>query len=276
MSSRITIPEKWYRPYPYNAGGRDNGGMATRMPNPDQKEVRALIDIMPQLCRTSTNFTHFSTVPLVLNTFNCRSNYVRSRGTWVYVYETLIDPTQTNQKSKNLEFPKDVVADLRTKWSSVALHPNRSKPLTLPRYRFVAWIFQHKTSVGTSVTERRRYIFSLVIWDREINEMQWHDTGVDVKNQQDRWKAVCNWWGSLESNGISRRTGPRLALFGEIIDDRDEDGCHDDYQLLCDGARAIPGKNRSPAYYSTTILPGKVITRLFFRLSTVSAAWRNC
>ncbi|XXH03238.1 hypothetical protein Hte_009636 [Hypoxylon texense] len=268
----VPLPYIWERPYPFNNDGTNNQGSRTRMPHPNDNQLKLLADIFPQLTRPATNFTQFSAVPLVLNMFNNRSNAVRSNGSWVYTYHKLIDPKVIEE---NLDFDEGVQQDLRTPWSSVVNYPNRRKPMRLPRYRFVAFIYQHKyMGRDNSITDRRRFIFSLVYWDRERNEMFWHDTGLNPSEQQQRWADVQNWWRSVRNNQMPPGQGPRIQLFGRNVSGTTPNyantfrrfkgtpkrqnaiaNCHDEYLHVLDAAHTNPGAPRAHGYWSMSITP---------------------
>ncbi|KAI6086879.1 hypothetical protein F4821DRAFT_278345 [Hypoxylon rubiginosum] len=206
------IPYRWHRPYPYNENGTQNGGFANRMPNPTDAQLDSLKGIFPQLCHTTKNFSLFTHVPLALNTFNCRSNHIRSRGVWVYVHDKLQDARCPPADGCLPSFPDGVREDFETPWTSVATNPDRRG---LPRYRFAVWIF-HNANLGGSVSDRRQLIFSFVFWDRETDEMHWHDTGLNMFEQERRWDQMREWWQAVTDTGLPNDTAP-IEKFGPTI-----------------------------------------------------------
>lgn len=173
--SIMAAPPLWNRPHPFHFNNLPQ--QPVDMPRPDDTQLRHLESVFYKLCHPTEVFTSPTHVPIALNLYNNRTSAIRAQGAWVYCWQTLIEPHAAFVPPLTLQWPPRVLEDCQQPWITMAGTPlgqmvNRVQPVRLPRYRYVAWIFYHR---GAS---RRHDVFSLVYWDREYNEMFWHDTYV--------------------------------------------------------------------------------------------------
>ncbi|KAI0155445.1 hypothetical protein GGR52DRAFT_566694 [Hypoxylon sp. FL1284] len=268
----VDLPDvriEWTRAAPFNDPGTYNNGLDCRVPFLDDGRLKDMEALFAQLVRPSKTLTQFQAVPLALNLFNNRNMEVCRRGTWVYTYPTIVDPKVIKDNHDLDEIPDDVLRDMNAPWVSVETNPNRHSPYFHPRYRFMVVIFQHKEpGRSNSSSERKRFVFSMVYFDREHTELHWHDTGVDPYRQEERWRDVRNWWSHLNLAGFIRQFAPRMRLFGHAVqvdnirwhmararfpNTPENQLCHEEFQRMLDGARTKMGMRGGQIYWSLSL-----------------------
>ncbi|KAI1452071.1 hypothetical protein F4805DRAFT_471131 [Annulohypoxylon moriforme] len=151
------------------------------------------------------NYPRLNSVPLALNAYNC--NRRQDIDPWAYFHSvTTITPEDANMKGcPSIELDEEVKDDLGKPWDPIR-HTggqfNREKqqfergdwtpPPGSAKYRFLCFIHKHRIDRRST---NQKGVHTISIWDREWDELTWHDTyhvGRDVRTREIQrfWQSV--------------------------------------------------------------------------------------
>ncbi|KAH9908568.1 hypothetical protein F4778DRAFT_717658 [Xylariomycetidae sp. FL2044] len=158
-----------------------------------------------------------SRIPLMLNIFNMYDSInLNTGGTFVYFHKIEILPP-AGAAPPPINFPAEILADMTTMWASLLQYNYRGPiGIRLARYRF--YVFIHVHNPGPTSAQ----CYSMSVWDRELNFMQWCDTRWVTQGStlDTRWAEVVNYWqtvalppGVVLPPNIAAAVGGNIAHF---------------------------------------------------------------
>ncbi|KAI0887782.1 uncharacterized protein GGS22DRAFT_185161 [Annulohypoxylon maeteangense] len=167
-------------PGPFQCGNYD----PRNLPDLDDDSLDDLTAVLRALAKGS--YPRLDSVPLALNAYNC--NRKVDIDPWAYFHPvTVITPADVKMKgSPSIELDKDVIDDMAKPWNPIR-HTggqfNAAKrqfergdwtpPPGSARYRFLCFIHKHRINRKSTI---QKGVHTVSIWDREWDELTWHDT----------------------------------------------------------------------------------------------------
>ncbi|KAI1141240.1 hypothetical protein F5Y05DRAFT_423137 [Hypoxylon sp. FL0543] len=182
------------------------------LPDLNNDEFESLTAVLKALARGG--YPRLDAVPLALNAFNCnkRTDGTEDLEPWAHFHPvTIITPENARRREhQELELDVEILEDLTKPWRSIRdTHIRRGGAWVmqlgrdwtpqehLARYRFICFIHKHRIDRRPS---SQKGVHTISIWDREWDELTWHDTyHVD---REVRRREIKQFWQEVSVPGI--------------------------------------------------------------------------
>ncbi|OTB03621.1 hypothetical protein M426DRAFT_12339 [Hypoxylon sp. CI-4A] len=181
------------------------------IPDLDDEELDSLTAVLKALARGG--YPRFESVPLALNAYNCNQipDGTGEERPWAYFHPvTHITPMDVELREyPEIDIDHQIAMDLQKPWKSIrggdqinaeegqdedaAGSHRRSSARTSnqppAQYRFICFIHKHKINRRSSF---QKGVHTISIWDREWDELTWHDTY--HINREERRREIKRFW----------------------------------------------------------------------------------
>ncbi|KAI0835096.1 hypothetical protein F5Y06DRAFT_300036 [Hypoxylon sp. FL0890] len=212
------------RPMPFRY--RDDN--PRNLPDLDDEEFASLTAVLKALARGG--YPRLDSVPLALNAYNCNksSNGKTDKEPWAHFHPITVITSEDAQRRVHPEIELDIaiLEDLEKPWELLQARQvrtergeweSRSEKDWTPRenkarYRFICFIHKHRID-RRSTTQKGVYTIS--IWDREWEELTWHDT-YHVNREVRRREIKRFWWEVSAPGFIGALHGDREKFMNRI------------------------------------------------------------
>ncbi|KAI3321165.1 hypothetical protein HD806DRAFT_546603 [Xylariaceae sp. AK1471] len=185
--------------------------LTNQLPILDQQESDDLAAVIRSLAIGRA--PRIGAVTTALNAYNIVQTPVNGKRTWAY-FHTITDISPADARLKfppRIALEDNVLNDLFTPWHSINPDPNQGgQSAKTASYRFICFIHKHRVGPRTG---KYQNIFTISIWDRELDEMTWHD--VYPRGRRDRRAAIMHFWEIVETPACEF-THPRAAFLTKI------------------------------------------------------------
>ncbi|KAI1402754.1 hypothetical protein F4819DRAFT_263402 [Hypoxylon fuscum] len=189
------------------------------LPDLDDEELDDITAVLKALAKGS--YPRLDAVPLALNAYNCNweSDGDEDRP-WAYFHEiTTITPEGTPLKQRpQILLDGRIRDDLKRPWTSIrtghkfgeagegsSASPNSAK------YRFLCFIHRHRIDRRATA---QKGVHTMSIWDREWDELTWHDTY--HVSRPARRREIQRFWALVAAPGLIGKHEKREAFVGRI------------------------------------------------------------
>ncbi|KAI2629917.1 hypothetical protein GGR54DRAFT_636098 [Hypoxylon sp. NC1633] len=195
------------------------------LPDLDDDELDDIAAVLRALARGS--YPRLSAVPLALNAYNCdrsgdgSGSDGRGDGPWAYFHPVTVVAPEDRAAAARPEIELDGVVgeDLGRAWVRVRgsggyAGEEEGEPgmVDIARYRFMCFIHKHRIDRRTTC---QKGVHTISIWDREWDELTWHDTY--HVNRETRRREIRRFWERANAPGLIEKQGlTREQFMGRI------------------------------------------------------------
>ncbi|KAI0120837.1 hypothetical protein F4776DRAFT_665464 [Hypoxylon sp. NC0597] len=183
------------------------------LPNLNDEEFDSLTAVLKALARGG--YPRLDAVPLALNAYNCNKKSDGGEDTepWAHFHEiTVIMPEDARRKVRpEIELDEAILEDLEKPWQSLRSRYVQGEPGNWEsqssegwapepdsaRYRFICFIHKHR--IDRRMTSQK-CVHTISIWDREWDELTWHDTY--HINREARRREIKRFWEDVSAPGF--------------------------------------------------------------------------
>ncbi|KAI1077224.1 hypothetical protein F5B20DRAFT_583469 [Whalleya microplaca] len=163
------------RPWPFVYDADD---MSRYIPDFSNDEYNDITAVLRSLARGG--YPRLDAVPTALNAYNCNQTRGCHAESWAYFHEvTTITPLDEEMRVEpSIVLPPVIADDFNKDWREIkdrrnCGHEAPGWPIALASYRFLCFIHKHRIDRRGS---SQKGVHTISIWDRELEEMTWHDT----------------------------------------------------------------------------------------------------
>ncbi|KAI6084013.1 hypothetical protein F4821DRAFT_262338 [Hypoxylon rubiginosum] len=148
------------------------------LPNFTHEQLGDITAVLKSLARGT--YPRFESVPTALNAYNCNWGSSTADEPWAYFHPvTTITPEEEKLKQRPVvQLDNRIQADLQKPWVSIRTgerfeEENERKLKSSAQYRFICFIHKHHIDMHRQTAQKS--IFTISIWDREWDELTYHD-----------------------------------------------------------------------------------------------------
>ncbi|KAI1817290.1 hypothetical protein GGS20DRAFT_582622 [Poronia punctata] len=229
-SDSTGIGERTVYPAPFTYDGIGE----PQLPTLTEKDLSNITSVLRGLSRGV--LPRADAVPTALNAYNITQEPSKGKNAWAYFHsvtniaaadedgrgnregweQATRKPATSRRRAEtstsHIVVPDEVILDTMKEW-----HPIREGEedaagswMESASYRFLCFIHSHRLSRGNS--RRSKAIYTISIWDRQHEEMTWHDTC--AYERSDRRAAIRHFWSRVQTN--LKFMNPRKTFLAQI------------------------------------------------------------
>ncbi|KAI1380109.1 hypothetical protein F4677DRAFT_462972 [Hypoxylon crocopeplum] len=204
------------RPVPFRYTDDD----PRNLPDLDDDEFGDLTAVLKALAKG--NYPRLDAVPLALNAYNCNRRAGSRDEPWSYFHPvTIIQPEDVPRKGRPvIDFEEEIINDLEKPWQPIRNGGNQlgqdgggggGGGGGNARYRFLCFIHKHRIDRRPSA---HKGVHTISIWDREWDELTWHDTYPIAR--ESRRREIRTFWSRARAPGLIEGSFSREDFLSRI------------------------------------------------------------
>ncbi|KAI0518069.1 hypothetical protein F5B22DRAFT_654387 [Xylaria bambusicola] len=167
-----------------------NDAITKSLPILDEDDIGDLTAVLKALAKG--RLPRQTSIVKVLNAYNITQ--VTAKRAWAYFHPiTVIPMADADVPRPVIDLDYHILDDLDKPWHSIRQSAEQQYDGESASYRFICFIHKHFIRRGN---DRQRPVYTISIWDRELDEMAWHDTY--SHERATRQRDIQNFWEIVE------------------------------------------------------------------------------